>query len=542
MSLVTPSTSAATSSPNSLAHLVERGARVLDRVVQQRGAQRLGVEPHAGADLGHADRVDDEVLAATAALVGVALAGEHERVARRGRGRPARRPRRRAPRRSRTGRRAARARPRQVGRDRRSASAPDGWSATVDRDGGAATATGLVDRRARRRRIGGRAASSSSAGVRPLAAVGVAGQVSESVLEPSMVGPEGRRVLERGARRATRRASGPAPRDRGRRDRAPRGPARGGPRARPTSAADPRPGARPRASPRTSPARAARGRGRSAGRAGRSPTGVFVGQSVAQRHPTPDGLSRLAGRTLEQRASAGVERRVDGDDVRERRRPARGRPPARPTSRPRSRRCGPCSVLRAVRRVRHHREHGLAAGDEVGEQPGDPGPARVARSRSPRRRGRRRAAGRGRAPSSADHAGGEGRARRPPRSGPRRRGSRRARARAAARPTPFQRLTSSRTAASTGSSGLGGQPACRRRTARSASGRRRRASVKATWRPSAIARGSVERARPARAAHGAGLPWPNGASRSSSSASAERERVAGHDRVDPQLRARGQRA
>ena len=32
-----------------------------------------------GADLRHADRVDDEVLAARAALVGVALAGEHER-------------------------------------------------------------------------------------------------------------------------------------------------------------------------------------------------------------------------------------------------------------------------------------------------------------------------------------------------------------------------------------------------------------------------------------------------------------------------------
>ena len=61
-----------------LAHLVERRARVLDRVVQQRGAQRGRVEPHAGADLRHADRVDDEVLAARPALVGVALAGEDE--------------------------------------------------------------------------------------------------------------------------------------------------------------------------------------------------------------------------------------------------------------------------------------------------------------------------------------------------------------------------------------------------------------------------------------------------------------------------------
>src|SRR3712207_7601620 len=42
-------------------------------------AQRLGVEAHARADLGHADGVDDEVLARAAALVGVVLAGEDER-------------------------------------------------------------------------------------------------------------------------------------------------------------------------------------------------------------------------------------------------------------------------------------------------------------------------------------------------------------------------------------------------------------------------------------------------------------------------------
>src|SRR4051794_24103943 len=62
------------------ADLVERGARVLDRVVQQRRAQRLGVEAQAGADLRDADRVDDEVLARLAALVGVVLAGEQEGV------------------------------------------------------------------------------------------------------------------------------------------------------------------------------------------------------------------------------------------------------------------------------------------------------------------------------------------------------------------------------------------------------------------------------------------------------------------------------
>ena len=63
-----------------LLDLLERRRGVLDRVVQQRGAQRLGVEPHARADLGHADRMDDEVLAGLAALVGVVHAGVHERL------------------------------------------------------------------------------------------------------------------------------------------------------------------------------------------------------------------------------------------------------------------------------------------------------------------------------------------------------------------------------------------------------------------------------------------------------------------------------
>ena len=79
MSFVTPSTSDATSSPNVALHVLQRGRRVLDGVVQQRGAQRLGVEPHAGADLRHADRVDDELLARLAPLVGVVLAGVDER-------------------------------------------------------------------------------------------------------------------------------------------------------------------------------------------------------------------------------------------------------------------------------------------------------------------------------------------------------------------------------------------------------------------------------------------------------------------------------
>ena len=46
-----------------LPHVRERGARVLDGVVQQRGAERVGVEAHAGADLRHADGMGDELLA-----------------------------------------------------------------------------------------------------------------------------------------------------------------------------------------------------------------------------------------------------------------------------------------------------------------------------------------------------------------------------------------------------------------------------------------------------------------------------------------------
>ena len=61
-------------------HLRDRGAGVLHGVVQQRGAQRGGVQPHAGADLRDADGMHDEVLARGPALVGVALAGEHERL------------------------------------------------------------------------------------------------------------------------------------------------------------------------------------------------------------------------------------------------------------------------------------------------------------------------------------------------------------------------------------------------------------------------------------------------------------------------------
>ena len=45
------------------AHLLDRRRGVLDRVVQERRAQRLGVQAHAGADACHPDWVHDEVLA-----------------------------------------------------------------------------------------------------------------------------------------------------------------------------------------------------------------------------------------------------------------------------------------------------------------------------------------------------------------------------------------------------------------------------------------------------------------------------------------------
>ncbi len=93
-----------------LAHVVERRGRVLDRVVEQAGTDRLRVEAHARADLRHADRVGDELLARAAALVRVTLAGERRMRPRPARGPRAGRRRRSAPRRRRTGPRAAPAR------------------------------------------------------------------------------------------------------------------------------------------------------------------------------------------------------------------------------------------------------------------------------------------------------------------------------------------------------------------------------------------------------------------------------------------------
>jgi hypothetical protein len=48
--------------------------------VQQGGTERLGVEPHPGADLGDTHGVGDELIAGVAQLVGVAVAGEIEGV------------------------------------------------------------------------------------------------------------------------------------------------------------------------------------------------------------------------------------------------------------------------------------------------------------------------------------------------------------------------------------------------------------------------------------------------------------------------------
>ena len=58
-SLVTPSTSSATSAPNSLLDVVGRRERVLDDVVEEAGADARRVEPQVGDDAGDAHGVDD---------------------------------------------------------------------------------------------------------------------------------------------------------------------------------------------------------------------------------------------------------------------------------------------------------------------------------------------------------------------------------------------------------------------------------------------------------------------------------------------------
>ena len=78
MSFVTPSTSAAISSPNSSRTVVEVDLGVLDDVVEERGGDRLLVEAELDADHRDADRMRDERLARAALLALVRRGGETE--------------------------------------------------------------------------------------------------------------------------------------------------------------------------------------------------------------------------------------------------------------------------------------------------------------------------------------------------------------------------------------------------------------------------------------------------------------------------------
>ncbi len=77
-SLVTPSTMAATSGPNSLLDVFVGDGGVLDRVVEQRGGDRDVVETEIGEDHRHAERVGDVRLPGAADLVGVGVPGDLE--------------------------------------------------------------------------------------------------------------------------------------------------------------------------------------------------------------------------------------------------------------------------------------------------------------------------------------------------------------------------------------------------------------------------------------------------------------------------------
>jgi len=65
-----------------LLHLAKRQWRVLDRVVQQRGRDALGVHPPRRNQLGDRDRMGDEGLAVAAELAVVDAVGELERLLR----------------------------------------------------------------------------------------------------------------------------------------------------------------------------------------------------------------------------------------------------------------------------------------------------------------------------------------------------------------------------------------------------------------------------------------------------------------------------
>src|SRR5688572_29518495 len=84
-----------------------------------------------------------------------------------------------------------------------------------------------------------------------------------------------------------------------------------------------------------------------------------------------------SGALLEKRQRGGVARRVDGDEVGERRGQFWGVLERRPRA---DREAADSAVQRAgaMRRVGDDREHGLAGGDEIREQTRDPAAARVA--------------------------------------------------------------------------------------------------------------------------------------------------------------------
>ena len=75
-SLVTPSTIAATSSPNVSEEVGEGQRGVLDRVVQQRAGERDVVEAEVGQDHRDAERVRDVRVARATHLVAVRIAGD----------------------------------------------------------------------------------------------------------------------------------------------------------------------------------------------------------------------------------------------------------------------------------------------------------------------------------------------------------------------------------------------------------------------------------------------------------------------------------
>ena len=76
LSFVTPSTSRATSLPNSLSISSGVATRVLDRVVKDCGGNRLVVELQVGEDARDLDRVAEIGVAGGALLVSVRLHGE----------------------------------------------------------------------------------------------------------------------------------------------------------------------------------------------------------------------------------------------------------------------------------------------------------------------------------------------------------------------------------------------------------------------------------------------------------------------------------